>query len=219
MADVAEAIFTNPIMVESVYMLSSIFFILSLGGLSHPESSKRGNLYGVYGMILAIIATFFTTAIDGAALLKFAIALIPGALIGIRLALVVQMISMPQLVAILHSFVGIAATIVGYGSYFQNQANGIDLGVAHHIEVFIGVFIGTITFIGSIVAFMKLQELINSKPLIILGSFRHFINLILLIASIALGIAYVIDPFSIVYLAVMTGLALILGWHLVSLFH
>lgn len=112
MADVAAAIFTNPIMVESVYMLSSVFFILSLGGLSHPESSKRGNLYGIYGMTLAILATFFTTAIDGDALIKFIIAIVPGALIGIRLALVVQMINMPQLVAILHSFVGIAATIV-----------------------------------------------------------------------------------------------------------
>lgn len=215
MADVAPLIFTNPIMVESVYMLSGIFFILSLGGLSHPESSKRGNLYGIYGMALAIIATFFTEAIDGLALAKFAVALVLGALIGIRLALIVQMISMPQLVAALHSFVGIAATIVGYGSFFQNNAYGIDLGLAHHVELFIGVFIGAITFIGSVVAFLKLHELINSKPLIILGSFRHFINLILVLACVGLCVAFCIDPFNIVYLAVMTGLSLILGWHLI----
>lgn len=208
-------IFSNPTMVESVYMLSSVFFILSLGGLSNPASSKRGNLYGIYGMFLAILATFFTDAIDDAALAKFAIAVAVGALIGIRLALMVEMISMPQLVAALHSFVGVAATIVGYGSFLQYNNKGVDLGVAHNIEIFIGVFIGTITFIGSVVAFGKLQELIRSQPLIILGNVRHVLNLIMLIVCVILGILFCINPHEIIYLAIMTGVALVIGWHLV----
>lgn len=218
MNTVSTSIFMNPTMVESAYMLSGIFLILSLGGLSNPESSKKGNLYGIYGMFIAIFATFFTASIDDKAVLKFFIALILGALIGIRLALKVEMISMPQLVAALHSFVGVAATIVGYSSYFQYNYKNIDLGIAHNIELFIGIFIGAITFIGSVIAFGKLQELIDSKPLVLLGGFRHVINLILLFLCIILGALFINHPFSIVYLIIMTCLALVLGWHLVIFF-
>ena len=218
MSEAGDVIFSNPIMVESAYMLSSVFFILSLGGLSNPESSKRGNLYGMYGITIAIIATLFSHDMDGRGIIKFAIAMAIGGLIGIRLALTVEMIAMPQLVAALHSFVGIAATVVGYGSFYQYNNKGIDLGTAHSIELFLGVFIGTITFVGSVVAYGKLKEIIDSKPLIILGSFRHVINLTLIVACAVLCGFFVKYPTQIVYLAVMTGLALILGWHLVSVY-
>jgi len=210
-------VFTNPLMIESAYMLSSIFFILSLGGLSHPTTSKKGNLYGMYGMFLAILATFFTDTVDDKAILKFFIALVLGAIIGFRLAAGVEMTTMPELIAALHSFVGIAATVVGYGSFFENNNKGISLGTAHNIELFIGVFIGTITFIGSVVAFGKLRGYLDSKPLILGGSFRHVINLVIILSCIALCILFLNDPYSILYVAIMTGLSLILGWHLVNL--
>jgi len=208
-------VFTNPLLIESAYMLSSVFFILSLGGLSHPTTSKKGNLYGIYGMLVAIFATFFTNTVDDQAILKFFIALILGAIIGFRLAMGVEMTTMPELIAALHSFVGIAATVVGYGSFFENNNKNISLGTAHNIEMFIGVFIGTITFIGSVVAFGKLKGYLNSKPLILGGSFRHFINLIIVCGCIALCILFLDDPYNILYLAIMTGLAFILGWHLI----
>ncbi len=210
-------VFSNPIMIESAYMLSSIFFILSLGGLSHPTTSKKGNLYGMYGMLLAIVATFFTDTVDDQAILKFFIALVLGAIIGFRLAMGVEMTTMPELIAALHSFVGIAATVVGYGSFFENNNKNISLGTAHNIELFIGVFIGTITFIGSVVAFGKLRGYLNSKPLILGGSFRHLINLFIILGCIALCVLFLNDPYNILYLLIMTGLSLILGWHLVNL--
>lgn len=202
-------------MVEAAYMLSSVFFILSLNGLSHPSSSKKGNIYGIFGMTIAIFATFFTSDVDSTMIIKFFVASVIGAIIGVTLALRIDMINVPQLVAVLHSFVGVAATIVGYGSFFQNNYRGVDPGAAHNVELFIGVFIGTITFVGSVVAFGKVQDLINSKPLILLGSFRHIINLALVLGSIVLCILFIYRPFSILCLVIMTVLALILGWHLV----
>jgi len=206
-----QPLFQNEPMIESIYMLSSVFFILSLGGLSNPESSKKGNLFGVYGMALAILATLFTDAMTFEAIVKFGIALLVGGLIGVRLSLTVEMIAMPQLVAALHSFVGIAATIVGYGSYFKNSLTS---DTAHDIEMFVGVFIGVITFIGSVIAWGKLDGKIKSEPLIIGGSFRHVLNLLVLIASIVLGVLFV-STHELIYVIIMSGLALFLGWHLV----
>jgi H+-translocating NAD(P) transhydrogenase subunit beta len=210
----AESIFHNAIIVESVYMLSSIFFVLSLGGLSSQESSKRGNLFGIYGMTLALIATLFTEANSQITLIAFFAAMIVGGLIGIRLAVTVQMNEMPELVACLHSFVGIAATVVGYGSFFSGE-NFDD--AAHDIELFIGIFIGVITFIGSVVAWGKFNGKIQSEPLIIGGWFRHVLNAVAVLTSIYLCYLYVSGP-SLLYLIIMTIIALFLGWHLVFIF-
>ena len=205
-------------MVESCWMLSSIFFILSLQGLSNQETARKGNYFGIYGMMIAVISTLFTNYIDGLAALKFVICIIIGGIIGITLGLRVQMINMPQLVACLHSFVGIAAVVVGYGSYFMTSYVGNDLGIAHNLELYIGVFIGSITLIGSLVAYGKLEGKIRSAPLMLLGSKRHAINAIVVFASFSLLIWYLNSP-SIVCLIIMTCLALFLGWHLVITFN
>lgn len=204
-------IFQNDLIVESIYMLSGVLFILSLGGLSSPISSKRGNIFGMYGMALAIGATLFTSSLTGAAIAKFFISLAAGGLIGIILALRVEMIAMPQLVACLHSFVGIAATVVGYGSYFSGQ-NLED--TAHDLEMYIGIFIGVVTFIGSVIAWGKLSEKIGSAPLVLCGSFRHILNLITVIIIIILGGLF-ISTHSLLYINIMVIFALFLGWHLI----
>jgi NAD(P) transhydrogenase subunit beta len=206
-----QALFQNDLVIESLYMLSAVFFILSLGGLSNPESSKRGNLYGMYGMLLAVGATLFTDSIDPSSLIKFGAALLIGALIGIRKAITVEMIAMPQLVAELHSFVGLAATIVGYGSYFKYAGHEDS---AHQVEMYIGIFIGVITFVGSIVAWAKLDGKIGSEPLIIGGPMRHVINAVLIILTIILG-SYFVSTGELKYVLIMTVIALFLGWHLV----
>jgi NAD(P) transhydrogenase subunit beta len=207
-----DLLFQNDLIVESIYMLSGVLFILSLGGLSSPESSKRGNIFGMYGMALAVGATLFTNSLTGAALAKFLISMALGGCIGVILALRVEMIAMPQLVACLHSFVGIAATVVGYGSYFSGEK--LD-DTAHDLEMYIGIFIGVVTFIGSVVAWGKLSERISSEPLILLGSYRHLLNLITVIIVIVLGYFFVATH-DLLYINIMVVFALFLGWHLVS---
>src|SRR5215813_5904796 len=152
------------------YIAASVLFILSLGGLSQQETARRGNLYGVIGMVIALIATAFAIK-DGNYVLLVG-ALIPGFVIGGLVALRVQMTSMPQLVAILHSFVGLAAVLVGFATYLgpQEQMTASEHNL-HLAEIFVGVCIGSITFTGSVIAFLKLQGTIGGKPLIIPG--RH----------------------------------------------
>jgi H+-translocating NAD(P) transhydrogenase subunit beta len=164
-------------LVTICYIAAGALFILSLGGLSNQDSARRGNLFGIIGMALALLATAAHQGTSSFGML--AAALIPGALIGATLARRVQMTSMPQLVAILHSFVGLAAVLVGYATYLgpSEHAAGADASM-HKAEIFIGICIGSITFTGSIVAFLKLQGLVSGKPLLIPG--RHLLNLALL---------------------------------------
>ena len=167
------------------YLFASILFILSLGGLSSQESAKRGVLFGIAGMAIAILSTVFGEGVEGH--IYIIIAIVIASAIGILVARRVEMTSMPQLVAILHSFVGLAAVLVGFGSYLDPETQALT-GVAHSIhlvEIFIGVFIGAITFTGSIVAWGKLEGKIRSKPLIYPG--RHLVNILLLIVCIVLG--------------------------------
>jgi len=148
----------------AAYLFASILFILSLGGLASQESAKRGVIYGIVGMIVAIIATVLGQGVDGHVYIIGAIAI--ASVIGILVARKVEMTSMPQLVAILHSFVGMAAVLVGFGSYMDPETQALT-GASHMIhlvEVFIGIFIGAITFTGSIVAWGKLDGKIPSKP-------------------------------------------------------
>ena len=202
-------------LISAVYIAASILFILSLGGLSHQESARQGNLFGMAGMTLAIGATLlaFTPTSYGLVLGVMAI----GGAAGSTLAARVEMTAMPQLVAILHSFVGLAAVLVGFASFLEpaGHFSGAEK-VVHDIEVFLGVLIGAVTFTGSVAAFGKLQGILSSRPLTLPG--RHLINLAIGIACIWLGILFVgADSLGagIWPLLIMTGLAFIFGLHMV----
>lgn len=197
------------------YLFASILFILSLGGLSSQESAKRGVLYGIVGMIIAIASTVLGEGVGGHIYIIIAIAI--ASVIGILVAQRVEMTSMPQLVAILHSFVGLAAVLVGFGSYLDPKTQALT-GVEHNIhliEIFIGVFIGAITFTGSVVAWGKLEGKIRSKPLLYPG--RHVINILLVLGCIVLC-GFFIKAAGIsgmIYLYIMTGISLFIGVMLV----
>ncbi len=200
---------------SAAYLFASILFILSLGGLSSQESAKRGVLFGIIGMAIAILATVFGNGVEGHVYIIVAIAI--ASVIGIMVARKVEMTSMPQLVAILHSFVGLAAVLVGFGSYLDPRTHQLASTeqTIHLVEVFIGIFIGAITFTGSIVAWGKLDGKIRSKPLVYTG--RHLVNIILLIVTIILGILFVKAPDmdGMLYLYGMTAIACFIGVMLV----
>jgi NAD(P) transhydrogenase subunit beta len=193
------------------YLFAGILFILSLGGLSSQESAKRGVLYGIIGMGIAILSTVLGEGVQGHIYIIVAIAI--ASIIGLLVARKVEMTSMPQLVAILHSFVGLAAVLVGFGSYLDPTTQAI-LGTEHTIhlvEVFIGVFIGGITFTGSIIAWGKLEGKIRSKPLIYPG--RHVVNILMVLASIVLCVMFAgaAGVSGMIYLYIMTGIAFFIG--------
>lgn len=199
----------------AAYLFAGILFILSLGGLSSQESAKRGVLYGIVGMIIAVITTVLGADVEGHIYIVIAIAL--ASIIGIFLARKVEMTSMPQLVAILHSFVGLAAVLVGFGSYLDPhtaQLTGAEHTI-HLVEVFIGIFIGAITFTGSIIAWGKLEGKIRSKPLIYPG--RHVVNIALIIVCIVLAVLFTQESGTdgMIYLYIMTAIASFIGVMLV----
>lgn len=168
----------------AAYIVAAIFFILSLGGLSHQESSRRGNVFGIAGMTLAIAATIFSDSVNSYALII--VMMLIGGSIGAVIASKVQMTQMPQLVAIMHSFVGLAAVLVGFASYIgpEIQYTGVEKTI-HEVEIYLGVLIGAVTFTGSVAAFGKLQAIIPSQPLILPA--RHWINLGAALICIWLG--------------------------------
>ena len=198
------------------YIGAAILFILSLGGLSQQETARRGNIYGVTGMVIAIVATIYGLQTGNFAILLPAV--IVGALIGVFVASKVEMTQMPQLVAMLHSFVGLAAVLVGMASFLDPGAHfeGTEKTI-HEVEIFLGVFIGAITFTGSIVAFGKLQGTISGRPLTLPA--RHWLNLSAILATIWMGYLFVAAPTTdagLIPLLVMTAIALLLGIHLVA---
>jgi len=198
------------------YIGAAILFILSLAGLSQQETARRGNIYGFTGMVIAIVVTILALRSGNYAVLFPA--MIVGALIGVFVASRVEMTQMPQLVAILHSFVGLAAVLVGLSSYLDPGAHfeGTEKTI-HEVEIFLGVFIGAVTFTGSIVAFGKLQGTISGKPLTLPG--RHWLNLVAIIASVWAGYLFLTAPGTeagLVPLLIMTAIALFLGVHLVA---
>lgn len=200
----------NQNLLTVAYIVASAFFILSLSGLSNPETSRRGNLYGIIGMSIAFVATAIFK-VDSYGILIAVI--IPAVIIGGVLASRVAMTSMPELVAILHSFVGLAAVLVGFGSHLTpNNLSGAEKTI-HEIEVFVGVFIGALTFTGSIVAFGKLKAIISSKPLMLPA--RHILNLIMILVSIYLGYLFV-STGSLTPLLIMTAIASVVGIHMVA---
>jgi NAD(P) transhydrogenase subunit beta len=196
------------------YIVASAFFILSLGGLSNPETSRRGNLFGIIGMIIAVVATAFSSQVSGTGYGVLIGTLVIGSVIGAILASRVAMTSMPELVAVLHSFVGLAAVLVGFASHLEHKtfASPTEKTI-HEIEVFIGVFIGAITFTGSIIAFGKLKAIISSKPLTLPA--RHLLNLVMILVCIFLGYQFLISANPLTPLLIMTVIASVLGVHLV----
>ena len=168
------------------YITSSVLFILALGGLSNQEKAKRAVWYGIVGMVIAVFATIYGNQVFATEWLNWLIAaILVGSIIGAIVAKKVQMTGMPQLVAALHSFVGLAAVFIGINSAMLPHSDMSSTEyMIHNIEVFIGVFIGAITFTGSIIAFGKLSELITGKALILPG--RHLLNLIMLFSCLAL---------------------------------
>ncbi len=204
-----------PTLVTICYIAASALFILSLGGLSNQETARRGNLFGIVGMILALVATAAAKGFTGYPAL--AASLIPGAIIGGLVASRVKMTAMPELVAILHSFVGLAAVLVGFATYLAGadvEHEGRE-GLIHQIEIFIGVCIGSITFTGSVIAFGKLRGFISGKPLILPA--RHVLNILLLVITIALGYWFHgnVDNQGLWALAIAAAVTGLLGVHLV----
>jgi NAD(P) transhydrogenase subunit beta len=203
-------------LVQAAYIIAAVLFVLSLAGLSKHEKAKEGNAFGVAGMILALGATIWLS-VDRAEhpVLTFALiaaAMAVGAAIGLWRARIVEMTQMPELVAMLHSFVGLAAVLVGYSSYLESRDAGTD-DKLHLVEVFIGVFIGAVTFTGSIVAFLKLSARIKSSPLMLPA--RHWLNLAALVVSAGL-LLWFVQSHSVLPLILMTVVALGFGWHLVA---
>ncbi|WP_153398428.1 Re/Si-specific NAD(P)(+) transhydrogenase subunit beta [Ornithinicoccus halotolerans] len=221
-----------PGLVQGAYVIAALCFIAALAGLSRHESAKRGNVAGMAGMVIALLATFLLAARNAAAgegrpllptMLVIGAAMAAGAVIGTIRARTVEMTGMPQLIAMLHSFVGLAAVLVGYNSYLEHGHTSGAVGAIHDVEVFAGVFIGAITFTGSVVANLKLSGRMRSAPLVLPG--RHWLNLALIVASVALLVWFLADGRGagegelgqgLLPLSVMTVLALLLGFHLVA---
>ncbi len=228
-------------LVTAAYIVAAILFIFSLAGLSKHETSRQGNNFGIAGLAIALIATIFGP--DTGNVGWILLAMVIGGAIGIRLAKKVEMTEMPELVAILHSFVGLAAVLVGFNSFglhvtpefvipegvlytteaAQKALEAQQLAFAeeqavlaniHNVEVFLGIFIGAVTFTGSVVAFGKLRGIINSKALML--PHRHKLNLAALVVSALLMVAFLKSPENIFPVLLMTIIALAFGWHLVA---
>ena len=202
-------------LVTMAYIAATILFIFSLSGLSKQETARRGNYYGMLGMAIAIVATALGGLVTSYGVLLGALVL--GGAIGTRAALKVEMTQMPELVAIMHSLVGMAAVLVGYANFMDtsNPLVGVEKTI-HEVEIYIGILIGAVTFSGSVIAFCKLSEKISGKPLLLPG--RHWLNLVLLISAVVLGGIFLQQTESgagILPLAIMTAIALIFGVHMV----
>ena len=204
----------------AAYIVAALLFILALAGLSKQESARRGIAYGIAGMTIALVATVILVLAEGAltggatlGIVLLVAAVVVGGAIGLWRARVVEMTGMPELIALLHSFVGLAAVLVGWNGALYAEGIAPELVGIHHAEVFIGVFIGAVTFTGSIVAFLKLSARMSSRPLMLPG--KNALNVGALVLFVGLTVWYVITP-ELWLLVVVTLLALALGWHLVA---
>ncbi len=200
-------------LVQAIYLISAVLFILSLAGLSQQTSARRGSIAGMIGMALALIATVILSLSESertpiVTLLLIAMALGIGAIVGTWRARTIEMTQMPEMIAMLHSFVGIAAVLVGFNSFITEPP-----ATVHLIEVFLGILIGAVTFTGSIIAYLKLSAKISSKPLTLPG--RNWLNLGALVVSALLLVWFLISA-SFIPLVLMTVIALALGLHLVA---
>ena len=204
----------------AAYIAAALLFIMSLSGLSRHESSRAGVIYGIIGMVIALAASIWVTLQHAwgepqvtLALALLIVAVVIGATIGLWRARRVEMTGMPELIALLHSFVGLAAVIVGWNGYLGHPEMAPEMVGIHNAEVFIGIFIGGVTFTGSIVAFLKLSARMSSKPLMLPG--KNVLNILAIVLFLALTVWFVIDQRLWMLIAV-TVLSLLLGWHLVA---
>lgn len=206
-------------LVTAAYLIAGILFIMSLAGLAKQETAKRGNYFGVLGMAIALVTTIVSIELDVESMAYILVAVLIGAIIGILLAKRVEMTEMPELIAALHSFVGLAAVFVGYNSFIELLSDHSFVGsmlIIHLTEIFLGIFIGAVTFTGSIIAFGKLHGKIRSSPLIL--PYKDLLNIGLVLVSAVLIFLFISAGASqsgIVYLAIMTAIALFLGCHMV----
>lgn len=203
----------------AAYLIAAILFVISLAGLSRHETAKSGVLFGITGMTIALVATAVVALgqASGLGVALLLVAVVVGAAIGLWRARVVEMTGMPELIALMHSFVGLAAVLVGWNGFLEVEAGHLRLespllGI-HHAEVAVGVFIGAVTFTGSVIAYLKLSAKIKSAPLTLPG--KNVLNLGALVAFAVLTVFFVITP-QMWILAVLTVLALLLGLHLVA---
>jgi NAD(P) transhydrogenase subunit beta len=203
-----------------LYLVAAVLFILSLGGLSNQETARRGNICGIVGMTIALVGTMLHPHVKSYWLISPAI--LAGAVIGAILAIRVVMTAMPQLVAMLHSFVGLAAVLVGIASFLSPEesvaAGGRAAIMVHEIEIWIGVAVGAITFTGSVIAWGKLRGSISGSPLLLPG--RHALNFVMVAAVVGMAFPFVSgepihDPQGLTYLLIMTAITCVLGIHLV----
>jgi len=199
------------------YIGATILFILSLGGLSNPETARRGNLYGIIGMTIAVLATVFGPRVTLAGIPWIVGAMVVGGSIGLVAAKKVQMTQMPELVALMHSLVGLAACLVGYASYIDTSIvfSGAEKAI-HELEIYVGIYIGAVTFSGSIIAFGKLSGKIGGKPMLLPA--RHVINAIGALVVIYYGYAFALSHTpadGATALIVMTAIGLLFGIHMV----
>jgi H+-translocating NAD(P) transhydrogenase subunit beta len=200
--------------IQAAYVIAALLFIFSLRGLSNQETAKSGNMYGMIGMAIALIAA--VACIKGG-LHWIIIAMVLGAAIGLYLAKKVEMTQMPELVALLHSFVGMAAVLVGFNSFLEGGHLEPDEITVHLIEIFVGIFIGAVTFSGSVVAFGKLNGRISSKALSI--PYKHYWNLAAIVVSVILMFTFIgVKNWGGAFtcLIIMTIIALVFGFHLVA---
>ena len=199
----------NPDIFALIYLLATILFIYGLKGLSSPKTALWGNFSAMAGMVIAVLATLFHPDVKNYGWVLFG--LISGGLVGVVVALRIQMTAMPQLVAALHSFVGLSSVLVAIGTFLSHAESGL-LTPISKIELAVGSVIGAITFSGSLIAFGKLQELLKSNPLVFRG--QHLFNLALAVVMVGFGVCFVSDP-TLTSFLIMTGIALILGFLLV----
>lgn len=202
-------------LVTMSYIAASILFILSLSGLSKQETARRGNYYGMLGMGIAILATILGGQVTAYPLLVGA--LLIGGSIGAIAAARVEMTQMPELVALMHSLVGMAAVLVGYASFMDHSStlSGVEKTI-HEVEIYIGIFIGAVTFSGSVIAFGKLCGKITGKPVLLPA--RHWLNLLMLLGTVVLGNLFLTNSESgdaLTPLLIMTGIAIVFGIHMV----
>ncbi|KVD43336.1 Re/Si-specific NAD(P)(+) transhydrogenase subunit beta [Burkholderia ubonensis] len=199
------------------YIGAAILFILSLGGLANPETARRGNLLGMIGMLIAVLATVLGPRVSAEGIPYVVAALVVGGAVGLIAAKKVQMTQMPELVALMHSLVGLAACLVGFASYVDTsvQFSGAEK-VIHEVEIYVGILIGAVTFAGSVVAFGKLSGKIGGKPLLLPA--RHWLNLAALLVVIAYGRTFLHAESiqdGMTPLVVMTVISLLFGVHMV----
>jgi len=209
----------NSSLATVAYIGATILFILSLGGLSNQETSRRGNLFGMIGMTIAVLATVFGPQVNSGGYAWIVGAMLVGGSIGLYLARSVQMTQMPELVAFMHSMVGLAAVLVGFATFVDPTATHGFEGAAktiHELEIYIGIFIGAVTLSGSVIAFGKLSGRIGGNPVLLPG--RHWMNLLALLVVIYFGGVFMgaeTPEAGMVPIAVMTVLALLFGVHMV----